>query len=558
MSWKNLSMMKKLIIGFGFVGLLLFIISTGSYIGFRNLAAQIDKDIYLNELSEIMLKREIDHMNWQSRVIVFLLDDNATTLKVKTDDHACKLGKWLYSDKRKKAEAALPGLTQLLRDLEKPHKDLHDSAKEIQQTVEANDGFREEAMEIYNVKSRQSLQKIKAVLHSISAQIQDHVTEGNAALQADVKSKKRNITILTVVALFIAFLFSYFLARSITSTLNQSVDLATALANGDLTKRLDLDQKDELGILSKALNSMADKLNAMIGDMNSEVLGLASTSNELNYIAQSMSENSSNVSERAISVAAATEELSANMTSVAAASEEASTNVNIVATASEEVTSSIAEVDVKTKEARAITEDAVRLANSSSQKVDALGSAADQISKVTGVITEISDQTNLLALNATIEAARAGEAGKGFKVVAGEIKSLAGQTSQATDDIKEKIAGIQNSTDDTVQDVTKISQVISDVNEIVTTIAAAIEEQSASATEVAQNIEQVSMGIGEVNENVAQSSQVSSEIAKDISRVNLVAEDMSKRSTQMNHSAMDLTNLSSKLRDMVSIFKISR
>ena len=103
MSWKNLSMMKKLIIGFGFVGLLLFIISAGSYIGFRNLAAQIDKDIYLNELSEIMLKREVDHMNWQSRVIVFLFDDNAESLKVETDDHACKLGKWLYSDQRRKA-----------------------------------------------------------------------------------------------------------------------------------------------------------------------------------------------------------------------------------------------------------------------------------------------------------------------------------------------------------------------------------------------------------------------------------------------------------------------
>ena len=166
-------------------------------------------------------------------------------------------------------------------------------------------------------------------------------------------------------------------------------------------------------------------------------------------------------------------------------------------------------------------------------------------------------QTNLLALNATIEAARAGEAGKGFAVVAGEIKNLAGQTAQATKDIKEKIAGIQSSTDDTVLDVTKISEVISDVNEIVTTIAAAIEEQSASATEVAQNIEQASTGINEVNENVVQSSLVSSEITKDISGVNTVAKDMSERSTQMNQSAMGLSGLSSKLRDMISVFKVS-
>ena len=231
---------------------------------------------------------------------------------------------------------------------------------------------------------------------------------------------------------------------------------------------------------------------------------------------------------------------------------------SMVTNSASQMQSTLGGVAINCERARTISGDAATQVDTASQRVKLLGNAARQISKVTEVITEIAAQTNLLALNATIEAARAGKAGKGFAVVAGEIKSLAGQTSQATDDIKEKIAGIQNSTDDTVQDVTKISEVISEVNEIVITIAAAIEEQSASATEVAQNIEQASKGIGEVNENVAQSSQVSSEIAKDISRVNLVAEDMSKRSTQMNHSAMDLTNLSSKLRDMVSIFKISR
>jgi len=219
--------------------------------------------------------------------------------------------------------------------------------------------------------------------------------------------------------------------------------------------------------------------------------------------------------------------------------------------------STLAEVAQSCDKARSISGSAADQVNKASNRVANLGHSAQEISKVTEVITEIAEQINLLALNATIEAARAGEAGKGFTVVASEIKSLAGQTARATEDIKEKVSGIQNSTGDTVKDVGEISNVISDVNEIVTTIAAAVEEQSASATEVANNVEQASIGIEDVNANVAQTSQVSSEIAKDISVVNTVSDDMSARSILMKQSAGDLKDLSSNLRKMISVFKVS-
>ena len=151
----------------------------------------------------------------------------------------------------------------------------------------------------------------------------------------------------------------------------------------------------------------------------------------------------------------------------------------------------------------------------------------------------------------------AGEAGKGFAVVASEIKGLAAQTAGATQDIKEKIQGIQTSTEDTVKDVNQISQVIFEVTQIVSAIAATIEEQSASASEVAENIDQASLGIGEVNENVAESSQVSTEIAQDISKVHGVSREMTARSSQMKKSAQDLSELSGKLRDMIGVFKVS-
>ena len=109
-----------------------------------------------------------------------------------------------------------------------------------------------------------------------------------------------------------------------------------------------------------------------------------------------------------------------------------------------------------------------------------------------------------------------------------------------------------------MHEVGTISQVICDVDEIVNAIAKAIEGQSATASEVATNIEQASIGISEVNENVAQSSQVASEIASDISRVDGVASDMSHRATHMTINAKDLDNLSSKVRQMISLFRVSQ
>ncbi len=556
MRWNDLSTIKKLTAGFGFVGLMLIIISIVSWSGLTMLSGEIQKNIFLNGLSDNILERQIEHMNWQNRVIIFLLDENATTLNVSSDDHACKLGKWLYSDARKNAESALPALIPLLRAMELPHKALHDSARDIQNAVIEEDGFKDKAMGIYNTKTRGALQSLKGIFHDITREIHVTIKERDKALEANTVIKKRILLLLSTLAILLAALFSFFISRKISGTLNQAVDLAESLANGDLTKRLDLQQKDELGLLARALNSMADKLNTMIGKMNSEVLGLASTSNELNSIAQSMSTSSANVSERSRSVATATEQLSGNMNSVAVASEEASTNVNVVATASDEVTSSIEEVDAKTKEARSITDDAVQLAHSSSVKIDALGEAAAQISKVTGVITEISDQTNLLALNATIEAARAGEAGKGFAVVANEIKELAKQTADATGEIRNSIEMMQGSTDETVAEIRQITEVIGQVDEIVAGITVSVAEQAATTNEIAENINQAAMGIAEVNKNVAQSSSASVDIANDVTDMSNLTEDLSNTGNTVKESASDLANIADTLKAMVTHFKI--
>jgi len=313
---------------------------------------------------------------------------------------------------------------------------------------------------------------------------------------------------------------------------------------------------DEFAELSTTFNAFVANIRRMVQDLHESVEATTSASSELSDLSQGMQDGASSASERTQTVAAAAEEMSVNMNSVAAASEEASTNVNMVATATEEMSATISEISSNTDEASNIATRAVEQASSASAKVDVLGEAAVKISKVTEVISDISAQTNLLALNATIEAARAGEAGKGFAVVANEIKELARQTSEATQQIKSQIEGIQSSTDETVTEIRDITEVINKVNEIVSTIAAAIEEQAATTGEIGGNVQQAAIGISEVNENVAHTSSVAGEIAGDISQISVITDEMTESSGKVNMSAESMTALAGKLEKMVKQFKV--
>lgn len=364
----------------------------------------------------------------------------------------------------------------------------------------------------------------------------------------------------TVCCVFILVLLGFLIGGMVIGPITDISDglKDTAQGEGDLTKRLASKRNDEIGILAGWFDAFLVRLNDIIIDIRGNAETVKDASGDVLTIADNMSQGAEELSERANSVAAAAEEMSTNMNSVAAASEQTSVNVGVVANSASQMKEAFKDVVENCEQAREIVDTASASVSDATDKVECLGRAAQEISQVTEVITDIAEQTNLLALNATIEAARAGEAGKGFSVVAGEIKSLAFQTRQATLDIKEKITGIQDSTSETVNEVESISQVIGSVIEIVITISAAIEEQFKSATLVAENIEQASDGINVVNNNVAESSMVSGEIAKDIVTVNAEAKKMYDHSQNMNQSARNLSELSCMLKDLISVFKVSK
>ena len=357
-------------------------------------------------------------------------------------------------------------------------------------------------------------------------------------------------------AIVLSCLVSLLVARRLTALLKKGVDFAKKMSEGDFTQTLEIDQKDEIGVLAKALNHMGSNLRQMFGNMSTGVQTLASSSTELSVISGRTASGVKAMSEKAATVAAAAEEASANTNSVAASMKEAATNLASVASATEEMSTTVAEIASNSEKARTIGEQATAQAQAISSLMQQLGQAAQEIGKVTETITDISSQTNLLALNATIEAARAGAAGKGFAVVANEIKELARQTAAATEDIKAKIAAVQTSTGGAIADIEKITGVIKEVGSIVSTIAAAIEEQATVTKDVAGNIAQASTGVKDANERVAQTATVSKSIASDVAGVNAAVGDIRQGGEQVQASAMELSQLAEQLKGLVGQFKV--
>ncbi|MFH2124713.1 MAG: bacteriohemerythrin [Pseudomonadota bacterium] len=558
MNWKNWSIGTKIAVAMGVVLLLMVGVGGVGLLKVSQLSSGMDEALSVNALNAELAKREIDHLQFARKIMTFFEDDSITTLDLQADDHKCKLGQWLYGEGRKESEQKYPELVPLLKELEAPHAALHASVTEMQQILakaESKDMAVYTMQDVFHQKSEGALAQVSGILQKIGEELSKKTKIENEQAKQNARDAINIILILTALALVVGAVFGFNIVRVISGSLKKMVLFAENLARGDLTGQLEISQKDEIGVLAKTLNDTMEQWRQIVGGLTDEVAVLASSSQELTSTSRSLSAGAGNSAELSSSVAAATEEMSANMNSVAAASEEAATNVNIVATAAEEISSTIHQIAAKTEQAKEITSGAVILAQSSTEKVDALGRAALEISKVTEAITEISDQTNLLALNATIEAARAGEAGKGFAVVANEIKELAKQTAAATGEIKSRIESIQGSTNETVSEIEQITKVISQMNGIVADIAQSVEEQTATTSEIAESVLQAAQGISEVNENVAQSSAVAGEIAGDISEVSNVSKALSKSGQDVERNAQDLVQVAEALRSLVAHFK---
>jgi len=374
----------------------------------------------------------------------------------------------------------------------------------------------------------------------VSAQVVDGLDKEEAIQVADGKktadsnaatagTATTQMAVFLGVGVLVAIGVGIWVTGLITRPLRKVMVVLDAVAAGDLTPRLEIDSKDEIGQMGEALNQALSKISAAIQSVAENAQQVANASEEFSAVSQQITSNS--------------EETTAQANVVSTATDQVNRNLQTVATGAEEMSATIQDIAKNATESARVAGEAVKTAHATNATVSKLGDSSAEIGQVIKVITSIAQQTNLLALNATIEAARAGEAGKGFAVVANEVKELAKQTAKATEDISQKIAAIQTDTKGAVDAIATISAVINQLNDISSTIATAVEEQSATTNEMSRNVTEAAKGSTEISQNITGVAQA--------------AQGTSSSAHESMKAAQALAQMSTQLRGLVDQFKLT-
>ncbi|QDV24004.1 methyl-accepting chemotaxis protein [Aureliella helgolandensis] len=349
---------------------------------------------------------------------------------------------------------------------------------------------------------------------------------------------------------------AWLLNKSLLNPLRNASLAFSRLVAGDLKHEIVVESNDEVGQLQAGINTMTQRMRAMIQSFrsNSDELGKVSTS--LGQTADSVGMAAMNTSTRSQSVSTAAEEMSQSLQSIRTSLSTVSSTVQEVAAASCQVMSNAENVAINTERSARIAQDAEALAADGGQRIKQLESAANGIGDIISVIKDIAEQTNLLALNATIEASRAGEAGKGFAVVAAEVKQLAGQTAEATREIRRRIESIQTISQQVVDAIREIATVVESVSRCTSETSHAVSEQKETITKVTRQLAAAAEITRTVASGVDETVLAAQEVSLSIHEVNAIAEKTSQEVELTKAAGSNVRRVSEHFSEQLDAFAV--
>ena len=355
-------------------------------------------------------------------------------------------------------------------------------------------------------------------------------------LAADVQNandtasrNKMLVLVVLLVGIVLVGAFVVVVIRSISSPISELRDRLKDISEGegDLTARVSEDGEDEITEVSALFNTFVGQIGDIITQVAESANTVAAAAEELSITTRQ--------------IASATEEASVQASSVNGLADNVSTNVQAVAAGAEQMGAAITEIARNTTEAARVAQQGLDISAAANQTVTQLGDSSQEIGEVLRVIASVAAQTNLLALNATIEAARAGDLGKGFAVVAGEVKDLARETANATEDISRRVAAIQADAHSAVASVGQIGEAMQNITEYQVVISAAIDEQIATTSDMSRNVADAAAATGDIANEIGGVSEASLSTAAGVS--------------QSLEALQELAHMSGELQSLVGRFR---
>jgi methyl-accepting chemotaxis protein len=452
---------------------------------------------------------------------------------------------YTYSGKAEAEQPALDAIDNALNNLASlPAKLPEQHLANLQQATDALKGYRSAVSDFRDsqVASAAALKRMAAQgdrLMDVSKQLtaaQTHKRDSDAA------QARSTLAIVTALALLFGLVAAWSITRQIVIPLRQTLKVVERVASGDLSENLQVERRDELGQLQRAMQRMTLSLRELIGGISDGVTQIASAAEQLSAVTEQTSAGVNSQKVETDQVATAMNEMAATVQEVARNAEEASE----AAVAADQ---QAREGDKVVGEAIAQIERLAAEVGNSTAAMGHLKQESDKIGSVLDVIKSVAQQTNLLALNAAIEAARAGEAGRGFAVVADEVRSLAQRTQKSTEEIEELIVGLQNGT----QEVANIM----DNSRSLTDSSVELTRRAGGSLE---NITRTVSAIQAMNQQIAAAAEQQSAVAEEINRsvlnVRDVSEQTSAASEETAASSVELARLGTHLQTLVGRFRV--